>query len=80
MELKQGFRAAHRNRSVEVHIVTDVWFTGMVISRSIQLVFNSSVAIHIVTDVLFTGIYTMQHILVSGCSKYIKYKHCTQFI
>ena len=39
------------NRSVEVHIVTDVWFKGMVISCMIQLVLNSSVATHIVTDV-----------------------------
>ena len=58
-----GFRAAHRNRSVEVHIVTDVLFTGMVISCLIQLVLNSSVATHIV---LFTGIYAMQPIHVSG--------------
>ena len=44
-------------------------FTGMVTSCLIQL--NSSVATHIVTDVLFTGIFTMQHVLVLGCSKYI---------
>ena len=56
---------------MEVHIVTDVLFTGMVTSCLIQLVLNSSVATHIVTDVLFTGIFTMQHVLVPGCSKYI---------
>ena len=56
---------------MEVHIVADVLFTGMVISCLIQLVLISSVATHIVTDVLFTGIRTMQHVLVSGCSKYI---------
>ena len=51
---------------VKLHIVTDVLFTGMVISCLIQLVLNSSVATHIVTHVLFTGIYAMQSILVSG--------------
>ena len=64
-----------------MHIVL---FTGMVISCLIQLVLNSSVATHIVTDVLFTGICTMQHVLVSGCSKYImtasNINICTQFI
>ena len=53
---------------MEVHIVKDVLFTGMVTSCLIQLVFNSSVATHFVTDVLFTDIYTVQHVLVSGCS------------
>ena len=58
---------------MEVHIVTDVLFTGMVISCLIQL--NSFVATHTVTDVLFTSIYTMQHVLVSGYIAYNLYKN-----
>ena len=79
MELKQGFRAAHRNRSVEAHIVTDVLFTGMGKLCLIQLVFNSSVATHIVTDVLFTCstylFLVVQNIHPKHCTKIILYKN-----
>ena len=63
-----------------VMLVTEVDFTGMVLSCLIQLVLNSSVATHIVADVLLTGKYSS---FIPSCFKLlfkihhdsIKYKH-----